>query len=448
MKKALWSELKTLLFFLLVACVLGYIYNQIYLLVILFLAGYIAWQWYQLFRFHHWLKNQSIHESPYSVGIWGEVFRNSRNFYKKNIKRQRRLKGSVNRIRSSTAALSDAVILVDRYGRLEWWNKSANAFLGLKYPEDVGQPLVNLVRNPLFRPYFEQANYDEPLSIPSPINEKMELQFKITLFGRKERLIMVQDITRIKHLEQMRKDFVANVSHELRTPLTVVSGYIETMSLQADTLPPRWKRMLQQMEEQSLRMSSLIRDLLMLSRLETVENNQAEPVLIRPLLEQIVNDARSLSSDRKHDIELYIEQDGSLMGFASELHSAFSNIVFNAIKYTPDGGKIRIRWYLGKQCCCLDVTDDGIGIDPHHIPRLTERFYRADPSRSKVTGGTGLGLAIAKHVMIHHRARLLIKSEVNKGSTFTCVFPQSRFKAKTLSLLDEAPLEVNESDAQ
>lgn len=440
MKNAIWSELKTLLFLLLVVLLMGYIYDQIYLFSIVFLLGYIAWHWYQLFRFQNWFKNQNTQESPYSVGIWGEVFRNSRNFYKKNVKRQRRLKSSVNRIRSSTAALSDAVILVDRYGRLEWWNKPANLFLGLKYPEDIGQPLVNLVRNPLFRPYFEKANYDEPLSIPSPINEKMELQFKITLFGRKERLIMVQDVTRIKHLEQMRKDFVANVSHELRTPLTVVSGYIETMSLQADTLPPRWKRMLQQMEEQSLRMSSLIRDLLMLSRLETVENNQAEPIFIRPLLEQIVKDARSLSGDKKHDIELSIEQEGSLLGFASELHSAFSNIVFNAIKYTPEGGKIRINWYLGKQCCCLDVIDDGIGIEPYHIPRLTERFYRADPSRSKATGGTGLGLAIAKHVMIHHRARLLIKSEVNKGSTFTCVFPKSRFKAKEPKAGDELAL--------
>lgn len=427
MKKAFLSELKLLLFLLVVASFVGYINDLFYLCVMFLFLSYIGWHWYQLSRFYHWVKNQNTQKTPIGIGMWGELFRHSRSFHKKNIKRQQQLKGSVNRIRSSTAALSDAVILVDSYGRLEWWNKPGNVFLGLKYPTDVGLPIVNLVRHPSFKPYFENANYDEPLSIPSPVNEQKILQFKITLFGRKERLIMVQDITRIKHLEKMRKDFVANVSHELRTPLTVVSGYIETMSLQAETLPPRWQRMLQQMQEQSQRMSNLIRDLLMLSRLETVENNQAEPVSIRPLLEQIMKDAKSLSGERNHVIDLCIAQDGSLLGFPSELHSAFSNLVFNAIKYTPDGGKIQINWHLDEQHCYLDVIDDGIGIEAHHIPRLTERFYRADPSRSKATGGTGLGLAITKHVMIHHRAKLLIKSDVDKGSTFTCEFPIDRF---------------------
>lgn len=428
MKKVFISELKLFLLLLVLALIVGYFSNLISISVITLLVGYICWHWYQLFCFQRWLKDQSIENTPYSIGAWGEVFRSSRNFYKKSIKRQQKLKGSVNRIRNSTAALNDAVLLVDGYGRLEWWNKSANLFLGLKYPVDIGQPLVNLVRHPLFKPYFEKANYDEPLSIPSPTDEAMELQFRITLFGRKDRLIVVQDVTRIKRLEKMRKDFVANVSHELRTPLTVVSGYIETMSLHSDNLPPRWKRMLQQMEEQSQRMSSLIKDLLMLSRLETVENNQAEPVLIRPLLEQIVKDAKVLSEERNHCIKLNIQQGGSLLGFPAELHSAFSNLVFNAIKYTPDGGNIEINWHIGKKCCCLEVTDDGIGIEPHHIPRLTERFYRADPSRSKATGGTGLGLAITKHVLIHHQAKLIIKSDMGKGSKFICVFPKERFK--------------------
>lgn len=427
MKKALVSEFKTLVSLLIAAIIFGYINHITYSCIILVLSGYIGWHWYQISRFQRWLRNQNTENTPYSVGVWGEIFRRSRNLYKKNVKRQQRLKSSVNRIRDSTAALSDAVILVDCYGRLEWWNKSASEFLGLKHPIDIGQPLMNLIRHPKFKAYFEQADYDEPLSMTSPNNDKVQLQFKITLFGRRDRLIMVQDVTRIKHLEKMRKDFVANVSHELRTPLTVVSGYIETMSLQTETLPPRWQRMLQQMSEQSLRMSNLIKDLLMLSRLETMENNQHENVLIRPLLEQIMRDAEGLNAQKQHQIELYIEQDGSLQGFANELHSAFSNLIFNAVKYTPNGGHIQVRWQLSNKHCRLDVIDNGIGIEPHHIPRLTERFYRADLSRSQATGGTGLGLAIAKHVMRHHEGQLKISSELNHGSQFSCVFSKQRF---------------------
>ncbi len=427
MKKALFSEFKSFISLLMAAFIFGYINHFTYSCIIAVLFAYICWHWYQLSRFQRWLKNQNTEDAPYSIGVWGEIFRLSRNLYKKNIKRQQRLKSSVNRMRDSTAALSDAVLLVDCYGRLEWWNQSASFLLGLKQPVDIGQPLMNLIRHPKFKAYFEQEEYDEPLSMVSPVNDKIQLQFKITLFGRRDRLIMVQDITRITQLEKMRKDFVANVSHELRTPLTVVSGYIETMSMQADELPPRWQRMLQQMTEQSLRMSNLIKDLLMLSRLETTASKQDEAVAIRPLLEQIMRATETLNQEKQHQIELFIEQDGDIQGITSELHSAFSNLIFNAIKYTPNKGHIQIKWHVNKQYCQLDVIDNGIGIAPQHIPRLSERFYRIDSSRSQATGGTGLGLAITKHVMRHHQGQLQISSELGVGSQFSCIFPIQLF---------------------
>jgi two-component system, OmpR family, phosphate regulon sensor histidine kinase PhoR len=314
------------------------------------------------------------------------------------------------------------VLMVDASGALEFWNEAAENYMGLKNPVDIGQPITNLIRNPEFKSYFEKANYKEPLVISSPVNPHMHLQFNITLFGRKDRLILVHDVTRLKHLEQMRKDFVANVSHELRTPLTVISGYIETMQMAADSLPPRWKRVLQQMHEQSNRMGNIIKDLLILSQLETGQKEKPKRVMMHSLLESIQTDARALSNGR-HEISLELDSNKDIVGYYNELRSALSNLVFNSVKYTPEGGKIVLRWYEENKRGYFSVRDNGIGIAPHHIPRLTERFYRADPSRNAETGGTGLGLAIVKHVLLQHNSELRIDSQLGKGSTFICEFP-------------------------
>ena len=282
-----------------------------------------------------------------------------------------------------------------------------------------------MVRHPDFKAYFDKTHYDAPLEITSPINNDAILEFHITLFGRKDRLIVCRDISHLHQLEAMRQDFVANASHELRTPLTVISGYLETFIDYKDTLPPRWGRALQQMHEQSQRMQNLIDDLLVLSRLETNHGQENSAVAIEPLLKALVHDAQSLSADKHHIILLDCE-DFDLLGVETELSSAFGNLIFNAVKYTPENGEIRVRWWQDTSGLHLEVKDNGLGIDPKHIPRLTERFYRADPSRHSDTGGTGLGLAIVKHTLLRHDGHLHISSQLGKGSSFTCHFPVSR----------------------
>ncbi|MDP2227335.1 MAG: phosphate regulon sensor histidine kinase PhoR, partial [Moraxellaceae bacterium] len=318
------------------------------------------------------------------------------------------------------------IVLIDGNGNIEWWNPAAERLLGLKSPSDFGHPLTNFIRQPAFIRYFEQGPYEEPFNMPSEIQPGQHLQFEITRFGSNDRLMVVDDVTRLHNLEQMRKDFVANVSHELRTPLTVLSGYLETLLANEEALGPRWKRALQQMDAQAGRMTNLVNDLLLLSRLEN-DSVREEPraINIAALLGQLRNEAVAFGMEKNQDITIECDDSIRLVGVESELRSAFSNLVTNAVKYTPAHGRIRIRWYADARYAYLSVQDDGIGIDARHIPRLTERFYRADAGRSTATGGTGLGLAIVKHVLLQHKGRLDIQSSLGKGSTFTCVFPTS-----------------------
>ncbi|MEB0170240.1 phosphate regulon sensor histidine kinase PhoR, partial [Pseudomonas sp. CCC4.4] len=245
----------------------------------------------------------------------------------------------------------------------------------------------------------------------------------ITRYGNNEHLMLVRDVTRIHQLEQMRKDFVANVSHELRTPLTVICGYLETLIDNAEGINPRWVRALQQMQQQSERMQALLNDLLLLAKLEATDYpSDNQPVVVSTLLQIIKNDALALSAQRKQRITLSIDNEAKLKGSESELRSAFSNLVFNAVKYTQAEGTIHIRWWDDEQGAHMSVQDSGPGIETKHLSRLTERFYRVDSSRASNTGGTGLGLAIVKHVLLRHRGTLEIVSVVGKGCTFTCHF--------------------------
>ena len=238
---------------------------------------------------------------------------------------------------------------------------------------------------------------------------------------------MAKDVTRLYQLEQMRRDFVGNVSHEMRTPLTVISGYLETLVDHGDELPAKWRRAINTMAAQASRMEALITDLILLSRIETGEHTVDDTLTdVDALLNQICHDARALSGDKGHQISVQISDHRLLQGDESQLRSAFSNLVFNAVKYTPAGGAITVAWSTNREGAHLSVKDTGIGIDPIHIPRLTERFYRADPSRHKDTGGTGLGLAIVKHVLINHDGNLEIRSKVGEGSEFICHFPRER----------------------
>lgn len=396
------------------------------------LGAYLVWHLTQLLRLHQWLKNYQPDEPPPDgYGLWGEVFDNIYQVQRRDQRVRGRLQAVIDRVQESTAALKDAVIMLDADGNLEWWNRAAETLLGLKTPQDSGQPISNLVRHPRFKEYFEQGNFQEALEIPSPIDDRLHLQLQITRYGNNEQLMLVRNVTRIHQLEQMRKDFVANVSHELRTPLTVIAGYLETLLDNVEEVNPRWRRALQQMQQQATRMQNLLNDLLLLAKLEATDypaDNQA--VAMDLLLLSIQSDAQALSGERNHRIRLEADPRVRLKGSEAELRSAFSNLIFNAVKYTPDEGEIDIRWWADDKGGHLSVRDTGIGIAPQHLPRITERFYRVDSSRASNTGGTGLGLAIVKHVLIHHNARLDISSEPGKGSTFTCHFPPNKVVAR------------------
>ncbi|SPO69777.1 sensory histidine kinase in two-component regulatory system with PhoB [Pseudomonas sp. JV241A] len=399
------------------------------------LAIYLGWTLKQLLRLHEWLRLHKPDEAPPDgYGLWGEVFDSIYHLQRRDQRVRGRLQAVIDRVQESTAALKDAVIMLDSDGNLEWWNRAAETLLGLKTPQDSGQPVTNLVRHPRFKEYFEQENYQEPLEIPSPINDRMRVQLHITRYGNNEHLMLVRDVTRIHQLEQMRKDFVANVSHELRTPLTVIAGYLETLLDNVEEVNPRWVRALQQMQQQGGRMQTLLNDLLLLAKLEATDYpSDNQPVAVEILLQSIKGDAQALSGQRNQRISLEAQPGIRLKGSEAELRSAFSNLVFNAVKYTQDEGQIRIRWWADEQGAHLSVQDSGIGIDPKHLPRLTERFYRVDSSRASNTGGTGLGLAIVKHVLLRHRARLEISSVPGHGSTFTCHFSPAQIAARQAS---------------
>ena len=342
---------------------------------------------------------------------------------------QQRLKDVIDKVQRSSGALRDAVVMIDQSGGLEWWNKASESLLGFRSPSDKGQVITNLLRDPRFISYYERQAYQEPLSLTSPVDDNITLEYQITIFGRNERLMLVRDITRLHRLEQMRKDFVANVSHELRTPLTVINGYLETFADYSDQLPPRWSRATQQMQQQSRRMQNIINDLLLLSRLETTDiEGQQQTIDIEKMMTSIRQDALLLSSEKNHLIKIENNCTAAILGSENELRSAFSNLVFNAVKYTPSESTILMRWQETPIGATLTVEDNGEGIDARHLPRLTERFYRVDKGRSADTGGTGLGLAIVKHVLLRHNAKLEIKSIKGEGSQFHCHFPLARLK--------------------
>lgn len=392
----------------------------------LVLMAYLAWHLYNLYRLERWYYRRKKTNPPAALGIWGDAFYHIYKLQKSNRQRKKRLSSILSRFKESTAAMPDATIVMTNDDYIEWFNTAAKRYLGLKTKQDVGQRIDNLIRNPRFADYLAKGEFDEPLEIPSPIDPSRSFALRIVPYGKNQKLLVVRDTTRLKRLERMRSDFIANVSHELRTPLTVISGYLENMMDESEQCSEHWKKSLHQMDGQARRMTRLVEDLLMLSRLEDDQNLMAQDMVAVPaMLSALVEDARILSGERKHHITLDCDQSLWLKGSEKELSSAFSNILFNAVQYTQEDGHIDTRWFQQDDRVVFEVKDDGVGILPVHLSRLTERFYRVDAGRSRAAGGTGLGLAIVKHVLDRHGAKLEVESEPGAGSTFRCVFPGS-----------------------
>ncbi|MFO8141519.1 MAG: phosphate regulon sensor histidine kinase PhoR [Marinobacter sp.] len=391
-----WSKYLRLIFTGLAGTALiGWFFGQPLYGLLFGLTVYLWWTLAQARRLYQWLANPSASdELPQSLGLWGDIFDSLHKLHRNHLLTQDRLRAQINRVQESTNAMRDGVIMTDARGAMEWWNGSAEYLLGFKPNKDRGQFIHNLIRTPAFKAYFDARDYREPLEINSPAKPHIHLQIQISLFGDDDRLIVAKDVTRLFQLEQMRRDFVGNVSHEMRTPLTVISGYLETLVDHGDELPAKWRRAIKTMAAQSSRMEALITDLILLSKIETGEHTRDEALTdVQALVGQICHDARALSGEKNHQITVQITDHRLLKGDKSQLRSAFSNLIFNAVKYTPANGNIAVSWSTNRDGAHLSVKDSGIGIDPVHIPRLTERFYRADPSRHKDTGGTGLGLA-------------------------------------------------------
>lgn len=419
--KSPFRILYSLLLILLFAAVAGLMLGQFFPAISLALLVWSIYQATMLVRSLRWISSKDV-EPPDLPGSWGDLLYTIYRKQKSARDREQKLTAVIHRYQQSSAALEDCVVIIDTKDRLEWWNTAAERLLGLQPRVDKGKSILNLLRDPRFIRYYKKRHYQDPLELNSPINEQITLQYHITLFGQGDRLLVARDISRLKKLEQTRQSFVSNASHELRTPLTVIRGYLETFLDQP--LPSSILRGMKQMEQQTQRMEGLVRDMLMLSRLESTEHlTEDMPVDIQLMLKEIKRDALILSGDKQHRISIEADPNYDLLGQDNELHSAFSNLVFNAVRYTPANSEIRIVWHTDAQGGYLSVYDNGPGIEAFHIPRLTERFYRVDEGRASESGGTGLGLSIVKYVMVRHGGQLKIQSTLGKGSCFICHFP-------------------------
>lgn len=393
-----------------------------------FVCAYLLWHLFQLLQLVKWLRTGAqLNLAPDMSGAWDVVARYIYDIQRRNRQRKDRMRGLLARFQQVAMALPDGTVILRHDNEIEWSNKVAEDLLGIRFPSDAGQRVDNLIRNPEFHAYLHGGRYDEPLNITSPLSDRVELNIRIIPFGEGEKILTARDISSFTRVQAMRRDFVANVSHELRTPLTVMSGYLESM-LDDPGLGEEYRQALASIQQQSRRMQHIVEDLLHLSRLESdVGGLDETEVLVPKLLSVLAHETSHLAAQSGHTVELKLDHELALRGIAHELNSVFGNLLHNALRHTPRGTRIEIQWYLGRDGApVLQVNDNGPGIAPEHVPRLTERFYRVDTGRSREAGGSGLGLAIVKHTMMRHGGDFEIESAPGMGSRFICRFPASR----------------------
>ena len=386
------------------------------------LLAYHAAKLAQLIR---WLRQPRADALPEARGAWDDAFALLYRYERAAVREADRLSHALLRWRQAGEALPDGVVILNAQNRIEWCNEGASRHFGLDRNADLGRPVTNLVRQPEFADYIEAEDYAHAIPLHSEHGGGLSLSVQVIPYGEAQKLLLSRDITRLEKVETTRRDFVANVSHELRTPLTVLAGFLETVrELKLD--PQRTRDYMNLMAEQARRMQRIVDDLLALSTLESSpEPSSEERVNVQGLLARVKADADALSGGR-HRITLEAMEGFDIAGAESEIASAFGNLASNAVRYTPEGGSVRLIWSAYQEGAEFTVEDTGVGIEPRYVPRLTERFYRVDRGRSRETGGTGLGLAIVKHALLRHQATLDIQSEPGKGSRFTARFPAPR----------------------
>lgn len=451
-----------LLFALTLICLVSWVAVDLTTALVVFSVAsslYLASHLYWLHQLSRWLKKPEIKTIPNGFGVWEDVFAELYHEQRRHSRSKTQLSSALGRFRHAASALPDGVVVLNSDNKIEWCNPPAESQLGLNLNQDEAQPIQYLVRDGDFIAYLQSQDYVDPIKIRSWSNTELSpehkteiiLEIQLVPFGTKQKLLICRDVTSLEKIEAMRRDFIANVSHELRTPLTVVGGFLETLTDMKGAVLPSTRPYFAMMQEQTGRMRGIIEDLLTLSQIESnaqsPENNQID---MGKLLGMVQNDARALSQtlsitnetgqQQQQNITLSFDENLNIIGAIDELQSAFSNLVSNAVRYTPRHGNIFINWYLevksGQQVAVFSVKDSGIGIEQHHIDRLTERFYRVDRSRSRATGGTGLGLSIVKHILTRHQAKLEIKSIMNEGSTFSVIFSKERIVQKQVQLFE------------
>lgn len=400
--------------------------------LLLYIARHIFW----LHQLQIWFKNPKLNNIPEGSGIWEDIFTALLKYERNNQLNQTQLSDSLERFNLVTITMPDGLVILSASNEIEWCTPHAESLLGLNLAQDKNLPIVNLIRESHFIAYLYNAEFDTPFRLKSARNADLILEIQLIPFANNQKLLICRDTTQLEKVETMRRDFIANVSHELRTPLTVVGGFLETLSDMEGAVPPHVKTYFNMMEEQTVRMSRIIEDLLTLSTIESnAETPDNLPINMPSLITTMQKDAISLSQSlykTKHHVHLDIDQKLNITGAQEELRSALSNLVSNAVRYTPKGGELWISWHLVNDQAVFAVRDTGIGIAAEHIDRLTERFYRVDRSRSRETGGTGLGLSIVKHILIRHNAKLEITSTLGAGSTFSVLFPKNRVASHLL----------------
>ncbi|HOZ05429.1 MAG TPA: phosphate regulon sensor histidine kinase PhoR [Arenimonas sp.] len=423
------QTLRRILLFIIVAGLIGWAFGYFMPALIIACMLVIIWQYW---RVNHLLMRAKANETfgnTVSKDIYQQLENHLAHRELSARQRARRLLGLLRAYRQAGAALHDGGLIVQRNSsQIVWFNKAAKRFLGLSYPRSLGTNLLMHINSTRVHEWFLAGDIDEPLmDLPCPQDENIRLSLRLLPYSNEQFMVVVRDVTKLMQLEHMRRDFVANVSHELRTPLTVVHGYLDMMEPEDN---PEFAPMIEEMRKQSARMAQLVEDLLTLSRLDAEDSLREEVIPMQMMLTTLRREAEALSQGH-HKISIEDSAQCDIYGAHKELHSAFSNLVSNAVRYTPYGGTISIRFeQAADKSLRLSVKDSGYGIPAQHLPRITERFYRVSTSRSRESGGTGLGLSIAKHVLSLHQARLEIESEVGKGSQFTCIFSGDRARSR------------------
>ncbi|MGL5947714.1 MAG: phosphate regulon sensor histidine kinase PhoR [Aeromonas sp.] len=403
----------------------GWLADSLSWVLLLAVSAHLLWHYRFQKMLSDWLWHQRSLVPPHGQGSWEHIFHGIYKLQQRHRARRRELAGFIRRFREGAEALPDAAVVIRNDGSILWCNKLAEQLLGLRWPGDAGQHIGNLIRHPAFSRYLRRGNYDEPIEIPSPINEERQLEFRFMAYAADQAMMVARDVTRLRRLEKTRKHFVSNVSHELRTPLTVLKGYLEMT--EGEVPPAHWRQAHQMMQAQTQRMENLVNQLLALSRIEAAPAvDLTQLVDVPSMLTQIQAEAQTLSGERAHVLEFNLQPDLWVRGDAQQLRSAMANLVYNAVHYTPAGKRITVEWRKQGPMALCAVADEGEGIAYEHLSRLTERFYRVDRARGRARdsdGGSGLGLAIVKHALSHHDASLEIDSQLGVGSRFSFLLP-------------------------